>query len=241
MPASRLRLEERAALLVLMAEGRAMSNTEMKQRYGFTIVGQTSKTLTDEKLVTKQKVGRAYTHEITDAGWARCRAEHGQAPGAGGGAMGAAAYALLNAYLTLVGAAPTPNSTPASANGTAHAGPADNVTPASRPTIADSVSVAALTRNGAAPGKSDGRDVAQQIRDAYAKLATGPRAWVSLTALRPLLSANRTDVDDALRAMLRDPDVAIVPESNQKMLTAFDRAAAVRIGSQDKHLIMIEG
>jgi len=33
--------------------------------------------------------------------------------------------------------------------------------------------------------------------------------------------------------------VQIVPESNQKVLTKEDRAAAVRIGNQAKHLIRI--
>jgi hypothetical protein len=37
----------------------------------------------------------------------------------------------------------------------------------------------------------------------------------------------------------RAPDVDIVPESNQKVLTPDERAAAVSIGNQDMHLISI--
>jgi hypothetical protein len=37
----------------------------------------------------------------------------------------------------------------------------------------------------------------------------------------------------------REPDVNIVPESNQKALTDAERTAAVRIGGQDKHFLAI--
>jgi hypothetical protein len=40
--------------------------------------------------------------------------------------------------------------------------------------------------------------------------------------------------------MYRSPGVSLIPEENQKTLTAEDRAAAVEIGDQDKHLIAIE-
>jgi len=216
MPADRLGLPARAAMLVLMAEGQPIGNVEMKRRYGFTIVGTVSQALVDLRLATRTKGPRGSSiHELTDAGWAWCRREQGKAPGAGGGAMGAAAYALLHAFLRL---ADVPASTP----------------PLSQPTAGTSTagtSIAQLTGDD---------NVGQQIRRAYAKLADRPKAWVSLTDLRPLVSAGKTEVDQALRDLLRDPDVTIVPESNQKALSAADRAAAVRIGDQDKHLIMIE-
>ena len=40
--------------------------------------------------------------------------------------------------------------------------------------------------------------------------------------------------------MYRIPGVSLIPEENQKVLTPDDRAAAVEIGDQDKHLIAIE-
>ncbi len=44
----------------------------------------------------------------------------------------------------------------------------------------------------------------------------------------------------ALHALYRTPEVSLIPEENQKVLTAADRAAAVVIGDQNKHLIAIE-
>lgn len=92
-----------------------------------------------------------------------------------------------------------------------------------------------------------------RIRAAYrrviAQQGKRPGDWVMLTDLRPDVGGHRPHVDAALvrmgRGDYRGPrgynDVSIVPESNQKTLTAYDRAAAVRIGNQDNHLIAIEG
>ncbi|WP_433429836.1 hypothetical protein [Nonomuraea sp. CA-141351] len=83
-------------------------------------------------------------------------------------------------------------------------------------------------------------DLEARIRAAYAELAPRPEAWVSLAKLRPLLGdVPKTEVDAALARMERLSDVDLVPESNQKTLTPQDRAAAVVIGKQDKHLLWI--
>lgn len=69
-----------------------------------------------------------------------------------------------------------------------------------------------------------------------------PGKWTSLTELRThLANWTRQDVDTTLRLMERFEDVNLVPESNQKTLTPQDRAAAVNIGDQDKHLIWLAG
>jgi len=47
-------------------------------------------------------------------------------------------------------------------------------------------------------------------------------------------------VDDTLTRMYQITGVSLIPEENQKTLTASDRDAAVRIGNQPKHLIAIE-
>jgi len=49
----------------------------------------------------------------------------------------------------------------------------------------------------------------------------------------------RAEVDNVVQALNRTPDWDIVPESNQKMLTPRERLAAVVIGNQDKHVIII--
>jgi hypothetical protein len=83
-------------------------------------------------------------------------------------------------------------------------------------------------------------DLEAGIRKAYAELAPGGGRWVSLTRFRPLLGdVPKAEVDTALVRMERLPDVDIVPESNQKTLTAQDREAAVIVGNQAKHLLWI--
>ncbi|GAA2861334.1 hypothetical protein [Nonomuraea rubra] len=69
-----------------------------------------------------------------------------------------------------------------------------------------------------------------------------PGRWTSLTEIRQHLTRwTRPQVDTTLRLMERLEDVCIAPESNQKTLTEQDRAAAVEIGGQAKHLIWIAG
>ncbi|MFC0042709.1 hypothetical protein [Actinomadura rayongensis] len=95
-----------------------------------------------------------------------------------------------------------------------------------------------IVRNNAAPA---GDDLETRIREAYWSLAKEPQDWVLLTAVRPLLgAAARADVDAVLSRMGRLPDVNFAPEADQKTLTDEDRAAALRIGGKDKHLLSIE-
>ncbi|MCV7152545.1 hypothetical protein [Mycolicibacterium pyrenivorans] len=82
--------------------------------------------------------------------------------------------------------------------------------------------------------------VEERVRAAYARLVTRSGGWVSLTRLRAELDDPRDDVDTALRALYRTPGVSLIPEENQKVLTADDRAAAVVIGDGAKHLIAID-
>jgi hypothetical protein len=94
-------------------------------------------------------------------------------------------------------------------------------------------------------GHSDGMQgtasIEDRIRLIYADLAPRPGGWVSLTRLRAELSdADRGEVDSALQTLYRAPGVSLIPEENQKVLTAGDRDAAVLIGDQSKHLIAIE-
>jgi hypothetical protein len=89
---------------------------------------------------------------------------------------------------------------------------------------------------GAAPDTVEGR-----IRDAYDALTPRPGGWVSLTHLRTKLpDTPRAEVDAALHTLFRAAGVSLIPEENQKVLTAADRAAAVVIGDENKHLLAIE-
>ncbi len=81
----------------------------------------------------------------------------------------------------------------------------------------------------------------ERIRNAYGRLASRPGGWVSLTHLRAeFVDASREDLDAALHTLYRTPGVSLIPEENQKVLTAADRDAAIVIGEQHKHLIAIE-
>ena len=100
------------------------------------------------------------------------------------------------------------------------------------------------------PGQPSTASLAERhVRQAYAKLRnqqTHPDLfeWVSLTRLRPELEArgmSRAEQDEALRAIFRMEGVNLVPENNQSSLTPADRAAAIRIGGQEKYLISIFG
>lgn len=91
------------------------------------------------------------------------------------------------------------------------------------------------------PGDDERTDTETQVRDAYVRLAAHAGGWVDLVRLREALpEVSRPELDIALTRMYRSPGVSLIPEENQKTLTDQDRAAAVTIGDQDKHLIAIE-
>jgi hypothetical protein len=83
-------------------------------------------------------------------------------------------------------------------------------------------------------------DVPDRIRTAYLQLGGRRGAWVGLAELRVALpDIDRQDLDEALRELELQPDVSIVPESNQKTLTTTDRDAALWIGGEHKHFLAI--
>jgi hypothetical protein len=73
-------------------------------------------------------------------------------------------------------------------------------------------------------------------------LKVGIGKYVTLEKVRNRLPSalDRATVDHALK-MLGRADAALVPESNQKTLTREQRAAAVHLGGQDKHVIALNG
>lgn len=79
---------------------------------------------------------------------------------------------------------------------------------------------------------------ATKIRQAYTELATyHGRTWVRLAELREEAGLSRPDFDAAITAMGEDGHANLIPESRQADLTHADRAAALRFGGQDKHLV----
>lgn len=83
--------------------------------------------------------------------------------------------------------------------------------------------------------------VADQIKAAYRRLAKRSQDWVYLSELRPLIvGASRAEVDSALKDMYRGRSISLTLEEDQKSLTAAQRAAAIRVGVDDLHLIAME-
>ena len=86
----------------------------------------------------------------------------------------------------------------------------------------------------------DAGSVESAVRAAYAELAKTPGDWVGLAELRSRLSdIDRKTLDGTLLTMERQDGVRIVPVADTKNLSSQDRAAALRIGSQDNHTIAI--
>lgn len=89
-------------------------------------------------------------------------------------------------------------------------------------------------------GPASAASLEEQIRAAYRELAKAPGDWVALADLREKLTdVDRDSLDDALRAMLGEEGVRIIPVANTKALQPRDRAAALRIGDEDNHALAI--
>ncbi|MEU6023136.1 hypothetical protein [Micromonospora sp. NPDC047134] len=155
--------------------------------------------------------------ELTDKGWERAAQELGAEPPARAGTTGGTLYVVLDFLRRLID----------------HSGTrADDLF---RMQIkADEV---ALTPQPVAAGSAD---PVTRIRQAYHGLAGGPGDYVMLADLRAALGdLPRAEFDAALIQLNQERNVHLVPESNQKVLRPQERAAAVHIGNQDKHLIAI--
>ncbi|OBB17929.1 hypothetical protein A5761_08985 [Mycolicibacterium setense] len=205
---------EQAVLLVLMAESRPVPNPEL-ERLGPKLDKPQRDRLNRLGLIETTGT-RPLVHELTDAGWALCRALFGAAPPPRSSGQGRAMYTLLNAlhryfeHAELV--------------------PADVFLPPEEPEE---------PARAAAPTPEAAPDI--QLRTAYSGLAARPGGWVSLLRLREAVPGlTRPTVDAALISLYQQPGVSLIPEENQKVLTPADREAAVEIGNQDKHLIAIE-
>lgn len=96
MPAQSLTLKERAVLLALLAEARPLTNTELREAAGLTLDGASRYKLNDLKLVTSEKAGRSFVHELTDDGTAWCAKELGAERPERAGSIGGALYAVLS-------------------------------------------------------------------------------------------------------------------------------------------------
>ncbi|WP_043729911.1 hypothetical protein [Kutzneria sp. 744] len=80
------------------------------------------------------------------------------------------------------------------------------------------------------------------IRGVYEQLSVKPEEWIRLARIRPETDGiDRQTVDTVLLRMIKAGGANLAPDSNRKVLTDEDRDAAIRIGTEDKHLLLIEG
>ena len=207
MAGDALKVSEIAVLLALMAEAREMSNVELKERYGFTLTGESKARLNAMKLVTSRRIGRAFAHELTDPGWARCRDELFAPCPPRAGTAGGALYALLHGL--------------------------------GRYLSNNQLSLSDVFRQ--APEKPSSADVEAGIRTAYGRARRQPAGWVALRDLRPLLGGQSSQaVDEALVRMDGRPGIRLLPQEDQKAITAADESAAVSVGGRAFHFLLIE-
>lgn len=209
--ADNLTPSESALLIVLMSEAREISNPELQERFQLTLTGQSRTKLNKLGYVRSEKVGRSFVHVLDDKGWGRVHEElNFDTPRAR--ALGAALSAL-------------------------HGNLRDRVLhrDAYR-TFGELFSRAGETSIDVAPGD----DLEARIRQVYHSLADEPGGWVKHTAVRQKLGDVPGEaLDEAFRLLGQAEDVEMMPEANQKTLTAEDRRDAVRVGGQDTHLISI--
>lgn len=220
-------------LIVLMVEARQLTNTELRELAGFTLTGADNAKLVKLGLVSTDRSHRPFSHELTDRGWHVARRLHTVRPPRQAGSA-------TRSLLTVLGNVDR-------ALGRLRLSPADFFRPNPGPDhpahpdggLADPTRLdgGLADPTGAVAGVGGTQAL---VRAAYRELAVRPGDWVGLADLRELLDElDREAVDQALRALVRQPDVQIIPVADSTSLTARDRAAAVRIGDQENHALSI--
>src|SRR5256886_10913142 len=215
MPDDKLTPLQRAALLVLMAEGRKLSNSEFEEIADFRLDGADRRTLNRMGWVETDTTVRPFVHELTKEGRDRCVEElRTQAPQRAGSPLVGALYAVLAGLDRHMQRTGTSLSTIFSAR----------------------VEVEVADK------KSTPEDAEALARHAYRSLVREPNGWVSLADLPANLpDVSPAAIDAALKKMVRQSGVTLIPEADQSSLKQRDRDAAVRIGGEFKHALKIEG
>jgi hypothetical protein len=82
-------------MFALLAQGRPLTNPQLREATGLTLDGENRRKLNDLKLVASEKVGRSFVHELTDDGAVWCENELPSERPDRAGAAGGALYAIL--------------------------------------------------------------------------------------------------------------------------------------------------
>jgi hypothetical protein len=213
-----LTMVEASALLILLAEAGPVSNVELTQDHRCQLKKASREKLERLKLIEVERASGRLVLALSERGWAHCRTQltAGSAPPRSG-AVGGALYAVLRRWDRFL-----------AAQGLSLG---EFVTASKAPAAADAPAEERMLAEQA---------VEERLRAAY--LMTAPRAGdlVSLADLRDLVGdLVPADVDAALRRLHRRRGVTLMPEANQKTLDTRTRAAAVVIGDQPKHSIVM--
>jgi len=213
-----LTLRQRAVLFALLGEARQVANPELEQLIGVRLDGAERRDLNDRRLVESTRAGRAFAHELSDAGWRWCAQELAAAPAGRGSSLERAHYRVFAVFARYLDAAGL--------------------------SLADIVRPEADTEASEAATETAEADLTACIEAGYRSLAAGSGEFVSLRELRLRVTAltdrPRPDVDAALAAMFTAQRINLIPQSHQQALSDADREAALRIGGEYKHLISIE-
>jgi len=223
MPEKGITLVDRCILVTLMIKASPLPQTYFTNIAGIGLKADHRRRLQSLKLI--EVTEKPITLSLTDEGWRQAAAELGAEAPKGAGSPGGTLYVVLDFLRRLID----------------HSGTgADDLF---RLQISGGDVISAITAapsTVASTAASPDADVATLLRRAYKELAAEPGDYVMLSDLRATLDGlSRTDVDAALIQLNRDRNVHLVPESNQKILRPEERAGAVSIGNQDKHLIAI--
>jgi len=210
-----LTVRQRAVLFTLLGEARQVANPELEQLIGARLDGAERRDLNDRRLVESTRAGRAFAHELADAGWRWCAQELAAAPAGRGSSLERAHYRVFAVFARYLDAAGL--------------------------SLADIVRPASEAEAETAEAETAAADLTACIEDGYRSLAASPGEFVSLRELRLRLPGRpRPDVDAALAALFTAQQINLIPQSNQRALSDADRDAALRIGGEHKHLISIE-
>lgn len=98
-----LGIRERATLIALMALNREISNTELADRYRLGLDRRKRERLNGDGLIVSSKVGRGYSHRLTERGWKWVEQELTAPVPPWSGSAGGGLYALLHGLHTAVG------------------------------------------------------------------------------------------------------------------------------------------
>jgi len=211
---------ECGVMLALMAEARRLSLVDLQELYKLKLSKRQREKLEGAGLIevgsgTNPRTGRSVnTLELTERGWAWAGEEITEPLPTKYQSMGPL-YAVLNnlaRYLKRQGIG-----------------------------LAD---VFGRTNENAPPfteAKPGGAvDLEAQVKRAYQELARRPGARVRLADLRDQLDAvPRSDLDPELTRLSRAQQVLLEPEDNPVRITDRDRAAALPLGGEQRHWILV--